>query len=183
MIPAWKLKLPLWITFSRMLFVIPIVAAMVWHLPWLASFLFIVASATDWFDGYFARRFAAVSTMGQFMDPIADKILVSSVLVELAATGKVDPYLVMILLARDTLVGGIRAVAAADQVIIAAQKTGKLKTAFQMVGIPLILIGSLHPELPNERIGYYLLWVTVFLSAWSGVEYYIAFLKSRKTAI
>lgn len=146
---------------------------------WVAAALFILASITDWFDGYLARKYDATSNMGKFMDPIADKILVASVLIMLIPSGAVHPLLVLLLLTRDILIGGIRAVAAADQVIIDAKPAGKWKTGLQLVGIPAILINSPVLGLPVHTIGNVLLWVSVVLSMLSGTQYIQLYLASR----
>jgi CDP-diacylglycerol--glycerol-3-phosphate 3-phosphatidyltransferase len=147
---------------------------------WLASGLFILASITDWLDGYYARKFNAASTMGKLMDPIADKILVASALIMLIPSERVSPILVLLLLARDILIGGIRAVAAADSVIIDAKATGKWKTGLQMVSIPALLIGTPVLGLPLLEIGRILLWTSVILSLISGVQYVRLYNQSRQ---
>jgi CDP-diacylglycerol--glycerol-3-phosphate 3-phosphatidyltransferase len=138
---------------------------------YLAAALFILASLTDWWDGYFARKYDAVSNFGKFMDPIADKILVSSTLIMLIPSGRVDAVLVVLLIARDILIGGVRSVAAADNVIIDAKSSGKWKTAVQMIGIPAVLIREPIFGLPIHMIGYILLWVSVILSLISATQY------------
>lgn len=173
----------MWITLSRMALVPPIVALMFPDQLWsnlCAAGLFILASLTDYYDGYFARKYNAVSNMGKFMDPIADKVLVTSILVMLVTTAKIDPLMVIIILARDTLIGGLRSVAAADQIVIDAKPAGKWKTALQMVAIPSIMIDQLVVGVPFQKIGYWVLWVSVILSVVSGVQYYFGFLKARK---
>lgn len=154
-------------------------------LPWniTAALLFMVASITDYYDGYFARKYQAVSNMGKFMDPIADKILVTGVLIMLLYQGKVDPWMVLLILSRDTFIGGIRAVAAADQIIIDAKPTGKWKTALQMVGIPALIIGEIEWIPYTAKIGYGLLWISVVLSITSGIEYYRNYVRNRKGGI
>ncbi len=181
---VWQQKLPMQITISRILMV-PIVVAAMWpgQLWWniVAASLFIVASITDYYDGYFARKYNAVSNMGKFMDPIADKILVTSILTMLLFQGKVDPLMVIIILARDNFIGGIRSVAAADQVVIAAKAAGKWKTAMQMIAIPIVIIGNIDSIIPYfDKVGYAVLWIAVILSVTSGIEYYAMYLKSRK---
>ncbi len=173
----------MWITLFR-IFLTPVILATLYPntLFWnvISAALFMLASISDYYDGFFARKFQAVSTMGQFMDPIADKILVTSILVILIPSGKIDPYMVIILLARDILIGGVRAVAASEQVIIAAKSAGKWKTALQMVAVPAVMIDQRWMGIPFDSIGYYVLWVSVLLSVISGVEYYLLFSKSRK---
>jgi CDP-diacylglycerol--glycerol-3-phosphate 3-phosphatidyltransferase len=185
---TWKKSLPMWITWSRMVLCIPIaVVVLTMDSPlagYVAAALFILASLTDWADGYFARRFDAQSTMGKFMDPIADKILVSTILIlmiPLGVLGRDGPILVILLLSRDILIGGIRSIAAADRLIIDAKATGKWKTAVQMVAIPCILIGPIGP-VPLAEIGRIALWVSTILSFISGWQYVSMYLNSRKGA-
>jgi len=181
--PAWKKQIPTWLTFSRIavcpfFIVLLMLKAPVWH--WIAAALFMVASATDFFDGYYARKFDAISNMGKFMDPIADKILVASILIMMLPSGKVDPVLVLLLLVRDIFIGGIRSIAAADQIIIDAKPTGKWKTGLQMISIPAILIS--HDDFAAQigQIGYAVLWISVILSLISGYQYVQLFLEGRR---
>ena len=146
---------------------------------WVASALFIAASITDWFDGYLARKYNVISTLGKFMDPIADKILVATVLILLLPSNRIDPYVVILILARDILIGGIRSVAAADQIVIDAKPTGKWKTAVQMVAIPVILTQT--PIFHIVDFGRGLLWVSAVLSMISGYEYIKIYAQNRKT--
>jgi CDP-diacylglycerol--glycerol-3-phosphate 3-phosphatidyltransferase len=185
-LPAWKMQLPMWITVSR-IFVVPFVLLCMlpntfsWNVA--AAGLFILASITDYYDGYFARKYNAVSTMGKFMDPVADKILVTSILVMMAYYQKVDPWMVVVILGRDNFISGIRAVAAADGIVIAAKSAGKWKTALQMGAIPGTMIGEIPGYLPYlDKIAYGILWISVLLSISSGVEYYFAYTKGRKQA-
>lgn len=170
------------LTLSRILLTVPAVVLLHFNTPWgnaLAAGIFILASITDYWDGYYARKFNAVSNMGKFMDPIADKILVTGILTMLILPGKVDPFLVILLTVRDTYISGIRAVAAADGVVIAAKAAGKWKTALQMGAIPAVILGDLSflpgPEGLLGRIGQGLLWISVLLSISSGVQYYLAY--------
>ena len=113
------------------------------------------------------------------MDPIADKILVASVLIMLIPSGRVGPVLVLLLLARDILIGGIRSVAAADNIVIDAKATGKLKTGMQMVGIPCILVYQPVFGVPVYETGLVLLWVSVVLSLISGYQYVQLYIEGR----
>lgn len=149
----------------------------------MAAILFILASITDYFDGYFARKWNLVSNLGKFMDPVTDKILVSSVLIFLTYLDFVDPYVVILLTIRDTFIGGIRAVASTDQVIIDAKPSGKWKAGLQMGAIPALILGKSYQGqyqvdfftdffLRVGQIGYGLLWISSILSVVSAVEYY-----------
>ncbi len=186
--PNWKTRLPMWLTWSRMGLSLPIMVLMQWPeyfggetpIRWLTTSLFVIASITDWLDGYYARKFSASTTMGQFMDPIADKVLVSSILVLLAAQDRIHPFLVVVLLNRDILIGGIRSVAAADQLIISAKPTGKWKTGVQMVGIPLLLFDGMIGPLSLRTVGHGLLWLSAVLSITSAWEYIEIYRKSPR---
>jgi len=182
-IPDWKKQIPMWLTFSRMV-VCPVFVVLlhqkqpIWS--WIAAGLFMVASATDFLDGYYARKFNAISNFGKFMDPIADKILVASVLIMLIPSGKVEPLLVLLLLTRDILIGGIRAIAAADSIVIDAKAAGKWKTGLQMLSIPAILIGNDSSGIPTYRFGHTLLWISVSLSLLSGYQYINLYTTNRR---
>lgn len=179
---AWKKSLPMKITLSR-IGLVPVILYFMWgnQLPgnMIAALLFLVASISDYYDGYFARKWNAVSNMGKFMDPIADKVLVTSILVMLIPTQRVEPWMAIIILARDNLIGGLRSVAAAENIIIDAKPAGKWKTALQMVAIPAVIIGQSWGGIPFEKVGYYVLWGSTVLSVTSGFEYYRGYLKAR----
>ena len=147
---------------------------------WASAILFMVAALTDWWDGMLARRYNVESNMGRFMDPIADKILVLGAIVMLLAMGRVDPIMVFLFLARDIFIGGIRSVAAANNLIIAAKPFGKWKTAIQMLAIPCLLVYEPIAGIPIADIGYYGLWVSVGLSLISGAEYTIGYYRGTK---
>ena len=179
----WKKSLPMWITLSR-IFIVPVIVVLMTpnHLAGnvAAAVLFMLASVTDYYDGYFARKYNAISNMGKFMDPIADKILVTSILVMLVPTNRIEPLMVIIILARDNFIGGLRSVAAADQIIIDAKPAGKWKTALQMVAIPAVIIDQRWLGIPFEKIGYWVLWISVVLAVTSGIEYYLGYVKAKK---
>jgi CDP-diacylglycerol--glycerol-3-phosphate 3-phosphatidyltransferase len=182
----WKKQVPLQLTLSRV-YILPFILVFLYfnafYYSLAASLLFIAASITDYFDGYYARKWNLVSNLGKFLDPVTDKILVLSVLIYLTSINYIDPYLVIILTMRDTFIGGIRAAAAADNIIIAAKSSGKWKTGVQMGAIPAIMIGkSYKDELSSlfssevfqglGQIGYILLWFSTALSIISAIQYY-----------
>ncbi len=176
--------LPLFLTTSRIILVLPIAYFMGFDSNWcrgIATILFVMASLTDYYDGYYARKLKAVSNLGKFLDPVADKILVSSVLILLLMQNSIDPWMVILFVARDTIIGGVRAAASADGVVIDAQTTGKWKAALQMIAIPLLILKDLHPVFPNRNIGYGLLWLSVLLSLKSGFDYCYVYYSGLKT--
>jgi CDP-diacylglycerol--glycerol-3-phosphate 3-phosphatidyltransferase len=166
------------------IFIVPVIIALLYpNIFWWnvsAALVFMLASITDYYDGYFARKYHAISNFGKFMDPIADKILVTSILIMLIHTDRIDVFMVIIILARDTFIGGIRSIAAADQIIIDAKPAGKWKTALQMVAIPAVMIDETWNGINFTKIGYWALWVSVILSVTSGFQYYWGYLQSRR---
>lgn len=138
----------------------------------IACVLFIIASITDFLDGRLARKYNMVTDFGKMMDAIADKILVNPILIILAAKGFISPLIPVIIVCRDSAVNSIKMIAGSKGKVIAAIKTGKLKTACLMSGIVLTLIYNLPFELFNLKIADALLIVACVLSIVSGIEYY-----------
>lgn len=174
-------NLPMYLTLTRILCAPVVMVVMmtggIWS-GWIAAAIFAFASFTDWADGHLARKFNVESNMGKFMDPIADKILVLGAILMLLDMNRVDPVMVFLLLARDIFIGGIRSVAAANQIIIAAKPFGKWKTALQMLAIPCLLIYDNVFRIPLGDVGYFLLWISVALSVISGAEYTIGYYRN-----
>ena len=138
----------------------------------IAGALFIVASFTDFLDGYIARKYNMVTDFGKFIDAIADKILVNSVLIILSSQGFIHPIIPVILIVRDSIVNSIKMMAAKNNRVVAAIKSGKIKTACLMVGIILTLFYNLPFELVGVSVSKVLLFVATVLSVVSGIQYY-----------
>ena len=138
----------------------------------IAGILFIIASLTDFLDGYLARKYNMITDFGKLIDAIADKILVNSVLIILAAQGFIHPIIPVIIIIRDSIVNSIKMLAASKGKVVAAIKSGKIKTACLMVGITLTLFYNLPFELWNISVAKVLLLVATILSVISGVQYY-----------
>lgn len=138
----------------------------------IAGVLFIIASVTDFIDGYIARKYNLVTDFGKFMDAIADKVLVNSILVILSSTGFIHPLITVIIIVRDIIVDSIRMVASNNGKVVPAGKTGKYKTACLMVGIILTLFYNLPFELWNIKVAEIFLIVAAVLSLISGIEYF-----------
>lgn len=143
-----------------------------------ALIIFAVASYTDHLDGKLARERNMVTNFGKFLDPMADKILVLSAMVCMVTVDLCSPVVLIIVLAREFLVSSLRLVAASQNVVIAADKSGKIKTATQMVSIVVILIllsinQMFGAEMPVAPISHCLMWLTAALTVYSGAEYII----------
>ena len=139
----------------------------------IAGVLFIIASVTDFLDGYLARSRNLVTDFGKLIDAIADKILVNSVLILLAASGDIHPIIPVIVVVRDSVVNSIKMIAASKGKVVAAIKSGKIKTACLMTGIALTLFYNLPFEFINLRVADFLLFVATILSLYSGIQYYL----------
>lgn len=138
----------------------------------VVGILFIVASLTDFVDGYLARKYNMVTDLGKMLDAIADKVLVNSVLIILATTGFIHPIIPVIIICRDTFVNTIKMIAGNKGKVVAAIKSGKLKTACMMIGISLTLFYNMPFELWNIKVSDVFLILACVLSVVSAVEYY-----------
>ena len=139
----------------------------------ISGVLFILASVTDFIDGKIARSYNMVTDFGKLIDAIADKILVNSVLILLAASGDIHPIIPVIVIVRDSIVNSIKMIAASKGKVVAAIKSGKIKTACLMTGIALTLFYNMPFEFINLRVADFLLLVATVLSLYSGIQYYI----------
>ena len=148
----------------------------------IASLLYLLAAAGDFLDGYLARSRGQVSTLGKFLDPLADKLIVNAVLVFMVALGRVEPWVVVVLIARDLAVNGLRSIASAQGLVISASEGGKIKTALQLVAIMMLLIHFSYPllvvgiDFDYHIAGKWLLYVSMVMSLYSGGEYMWHFL-------
>ena len=138
----------------------------------VAGALFVIASITDFLDGYIARKRNMITDFGKFIDAIADKILVNSVLIILASQGFIHPIIPVVLIVRDSIVNSIKMMAAKKGKVVAAIKSGKIKTACLMVGIILTLFYNLPFELIGLSVSRVLLFIATILSVLSGIQYY-----------
>jgi CDP-diacylglycerol--glycerol-3-phosphate 3-phosphatidyltransferase len=145
-----------------------------------AAIIFTVASLTDALDGWLARRMGVVSVLGKFLDPLADKLIVMASLIWMVPMGRIPGWAVILLLAREISVTGLRSVAANEGVVIAAGSEGKTKTALQMAGIIALLLGYPYHlsyagvdcgMVDTVVIGQWLVYGSLFFSLLSAVEY------------
>lgn len=140
-----------------------------------AAIAFLCASLTDLADGVVARRYNLVTTMGKFLDPLADKLLITSVLIMLVHLDWVPAWIAILIVGREMSVTGLRAVAADQGMIIAADRYGKMKTIFQIIAlVPLILHYSWF-GLNFNLLGHVVLYVALFLALFSGGNYFYHF--------
>ncbi len=146
----------------------------------LAMLLFVLASLTDLFDGLIARRYNLVTTMGKFLDPLADKLLIVSVLVMLAWLHWLPAWMAVIVICRELTVTGLRAIAVEQGTVIAADRFGKLKTIVQIVALCPLLLHYTWWGFDPQPLGMGLMWAAVVLTVFSGANYLRNFLKSMR---
>jgi cardiolipin synthase (CMP-forming) len=171
-------NLPNLLTLSRIL-AIPVVIATFYvsgdAARWFCCALFSAAGFTDWLDGHVARRWEQQSELGRFLDPIADKLLVSATLFMLTATGRLSGYAILpalVILCREILVSGLREYLAGLSVGVPVSRLAKWKTAIQMVAIGVLIVGSAGWHvIPVVAIGEMLLWVAALLTIVTGYDY------------
>jgi cardiolipin synthase len=171
--------LPNILTLSRIAVIPLLVALFYWDSPtarWIALGIFTVAAITDFFDGYFARSMDQHSRLGRMLDPIADKLLVGSIVIMLVAFQRAPVLAALVILCRELLVSGLREFLAEIRVSMPVSRLAKWKTFIQMFSIGFLLIGDvgpffLHPAVTTVLIGEILIWVAAALTLVTGYDY------------
>ena len=160
------------ITILRILLIPAFMATALLGFQLVALLLFVLASITDWLDGYIARTYDQISNFGKFMDPLADKLLVTAALLLFVQWGRMGAWVLMVILAREFAVSGLRMMAAANGKVIAAGWSGKVKTVVTMLGITLMLT-TLHDRVVIGDLTVDTLAIAAMLitTVYSGVEY------------
>jgi CDP-diacylglycerol--glycerol-3-phosphate 3-phosphatidyltransferase len=140
---------------------------------WLSLAIFLAAACTDLLDGYLARRWKQVTTIGTLLDPIADKLLISAALISLVQVRALPGWMAILIIAREFAVSGLRSIAAAEGYTIQASDLGKTKMFSQVVAISCMLLAVRHPALHTP--GIVLMWVVIFFALVSAVSYFSKF--------
>jgi len=151
-----------------------------WVLGHLAAWTFVAASITDWLDGWIARRRNIVTVFGSFLDPIADKFLVVSALIMLAAMNRVHSIVVIILVVREMYMTSLRLLALNEGVTLPVSAGGKWKTGFQMTAIPMLMVGYRWIKVPWYEIGTVCIWIAGCLSLFSAIAYSLDLVRALK---
>src|SRR5699024_3904313 len=182
------MNLPNKITISR-IFVIPIfilllsipLARGAWNiggtdLPFvelIAAVIFLVAALTDWLDGYYARRYNCITNMGKFLDILADTLLVSAAFILFVELHPAPAWVIIIIISREFAITGFRLVASGEGIVLAASNMGKLKTVSQILVIALLLLHHFPFSYLHIPAGDIALYISLILTVWSGVDYFI----------
>ncbi|MCM3765695.1 CDP-diacylglycerol--glycerol-3-phosphate 3-phosphatidyltransferase [Neobacillus niacini] len=138
----------------------------------VGALIFILASTTDWVDGHYARKYNLVTNMGKFLDPLADKLLVSAALIVLVELGFAPSWIVIVIISREFAVTGLRLLLAGEGEVVAANMLGKIKTWTQIVAISALLLHNIIFAMIPFRFDLLALWVALFFTIWSGWDYF-----------
>jgi CDP-diacylglycerol--glycerol-3-phosphate 3-phosphatidyltransferase len=152
----------------------------------VAAIIYAVTGTTDFLDGWIARKKGLVTVIGKFLDPLADKLVVMSALVMLVHLGRVAAWVVIVVMAREFIVTGLRTIAMSEGIVIAAGQEGKSKTAFQVAAITFLILHYEYPvdallftfNLDSNRVGTWLLYVSLVFSVWSAWNYFSGFIRA-----
>lgn len=181
------MNLPNKITVSRILLIPIFVIVMMFDFNWgnmtlfgaempvhhfVGAMIFIVASCTDWIDGYFARKLNLVTNLGKFLDPLADKLLVTSAFLILVEIRFAPAWVIIIILSREFAVTGLRSILAGEGTIVAASNLGKIKTWTQIVAISALLLHNTIFVMFGIPFDDIMLYVALFFTIWSGWDYF-----------
>ncbi len=181
------MNLPNKITISRILLIPIFIILMVAPLDWgtvvlfnaeietahfIGAIIFIIAALTDWVDGYFARKYNLITDLGKFLDPLADKLLVSAALIILVEMRVASSWIVIIIISREFAVTGLRLILAGTGEVVAANMLGKIKTWTQMVAIIALLFHNIPFSAVNFPFATIMLWIAMFFTVLSGYDYF-----------
>jgi len=164
-----SMNLPNKLTIFRCILIVPFVALLLGGYDLIATIIFVVASLTDLLDGKIARKYNLVTNFGKFMDPLADKLLVCSALICLVEMGRLEAWIVCIIIAREFIISGFRLIASDNGIVIAASYWGKFKTTFQMIMVIVLMLNFQNNIM--MILGRVLVWISLALTIISLVDY------------
>lgn len=173
-------NLPNALTIGRIM-AIPIIVLLLFYpgkvISFIASIIFLFAAITDGLDGYIARRQNVVTTLGKFLDPLADKLLVITSLIMLIHLGRVPAWVVAIIAGREMAVTGLRAIAINEGIVISASQLGKYKTLLQVIATTTLICHYSYYSIDLHNVGMIFLWGALVLTVWSGLDYFRGFFR------
>ena len=182
-----KMNIPNKITISRILLIPFFDIVMMFDFNWgtmslfgaempvhhfIGALIFIFASTTDWVDGYYARKYNLVTTFGKFLDPLADKLLVSAAFILMVELDMAPAWIIIIIISREFAVTGLRLILAGEGEVVAANQLGKIKTWTQIMAIAAALLHNTIFTLIGIRFDEIMLYIALFFTVWSGWDYF-----------
>ncbi len=168
------MNLPNKLTITRMCMVPLFMIALMMNTPasrLIATVIFALASLTDMLDGQIARKYNMVTNFGKLMDPLADKVLTAAAMICLVELGDLAAWIAVVIIFREYLITGLRSVAASENIVVAANIWGKVKTVCQMIALMLLMVKPQIVDLCGINIGLWLMYVAVALTIYSGLDY------------
>ncbi len=175
------LSLPNGVTILR-IFAIPFIIVLLFYVgrgyQLITAMLCLGAAVTDTFDGYLARRRGMVTTLGKFLDPLADKLLIVTALIALIPSREIPVWMVIIIVGREIAITGLRGIAVSQDLVISASNLGKYKTVFEVASIFFLILDGSYFFLNFRPIGLVLLWIALGIAVISGIDYFNKYLKS-----
>lgn len=160
------------LTVARLVAIPFFIVTLLMRWDYFAGVLFVTASLTDYLDGYLARKYNLVTNFGKFADPLADKLLVLSAFIVLIETHRVPAWVIAVIVMRELAITGLRLLLMEQHIVMAADWSGKLKTAAQMLAITCLIFGDFGLSLP---LGTTFLYVCLVLTVYSGVDYFVKY--------
>ncbi len=171
------------VLFEIIRYTAPLNTTMLEQISFICAVLFSIGGLTDFFDGYFARKYQGVTNLGKLLDPITDKLLISTTMIMLVSINRLHAWIVVLIIGREIAVTGLRALTASSGIIISASLEGKYKMTFQIVAVICLLIHYTYFGVNFQRIGMLFMWIALFVTLWSGMNYFINFSKTLKTEV
>lgn len=166
-------NLPNALTLLRIFLVPVLMVFLLTKYVWMGLAVFLAASVTDWLDGHLARKRRQVTTLGQLLDPLADKLLMSAAFISLVELGLAPAWIIVVIIGRELAITGLRAVAANQNIIIPAARLGKYKLGAQVVAVSILILSSRFEGL--NGLGHLALYVVMVLAVISAVQYFLQF--------
>jgi len=143
----------------------------------ITAILFLLVAGTDTLDGYLARRRGMVTTLGKFLDPLADKLLIVTSLIALITARGIPVWMVIVIVGREIAVTGLRGIAVSQGIVISASSLGKYKTVFEVASIAFLIFDGEYLSIDFHQVGMGFLWISLIIAVVSAVDYFRGFLK------
>ncbi len=177
-------QIPNLVTVARFVMIPLVILLLLDQDPWMGILVAVImslAGLSDFLDGYLARLWKSESATGKFLDPLADKLLVTSALIMLVGLERVHPILIVIIICREILINGLRAVASSQGLVIAAKTAAKYKTTFQMMAIGALAIHGEYLSIDFHVLGLIFIYLSLGFSLYSAIEYIYLFYDAAVT--
>jgi CDP-diacylglycerol--glycerol-3-phosphate 3-phosphatidyltransferase len=175
------LSLPNGVTIIRVL-AIPVILFLLFYpgktYQLITALFFLLVAITDTLDGYLARKRGMVTTLGKFLDPLADKLLIVAALIALIPAREIPAWMVIVIVGREISVTGLRGIAVSQGIVISASTLGKYKTVFEFASISFLILNGNYFSIELHQVGIGLLWVAMGLALFSAIDYFKKFLKA-----